>query len=602
MRAPSSACALRYVAGLEPEGGGRLVRYTPATGAARTWTIADDLRFDDSGSITPARAGGVWLVAQRSMQRFDGEAFRESVDIGADVAAAVEAPDQSLWAATSDGAVVHVVGASTSRVSVPQLATESYIASIAVDTAGRVWCGWAIGSEEAVENEWVSRYDGSTWVTFDATAAAPLEGSIFSLTALPDGSVVAATSRGVARFDGSTWSDLTRDRPGAGAAGECGHDRAGRLPLDGLGGPDGRHRDGQAPRRRLVDAVRTRAGAAWPGTRDGESTARGDERRRVRGNRRRRLPDGGGLWHRAWPTAGTPVSDYLRSVAAASRDEAWAWSPESLWHFANGSRSAEPAPYPDDIGGLDGVLRSPDGTIWVTVSASNSGDGTGYRLQGGQWVRVAIAPSALGVDDSGSVWVAGYDAASPAGIVVRSYALDSDSWIERSSTTSTSLVSGHLTGVAVGGDGSVWLASSGNSAYMLPSKAAGAGLARNRLGSWGSVSLPGLPPDLVLRGLASTRDGSVWAIVPSTDGPSVVRFDGSGGGSSTRAMVSLARTASRLRPTAPSGRRRRRGSPASTAAPGRSRCADSVSEMSTSRPTGPCGSRATSGSRGWRRR
>ena len=190
-----------------------LVRYTPATGAARTWTVADDLRFDDICSITPARAGGVWLVGQRSMRRFDGEAFRESVEIGADVAAAVEAPDRSLWVATSDGAVIHVAGASTSRISVPRVATESYLASIAVDDAGRVWFGWAIGSETAVESEWVSRYDGSAWATFGATAAAPLEGSIFSLTALPDGSVVAATSRGVARFYGSTWTDLTATAP-----------------------------------------------------------------------------------------------------------------------------------------------------------------------------------------------------------------------------------------------------------------------------------------------------------------------------------------------------------------------------------------------------
>ena len=120
------------------------------------------------------------------------------------------------------------------------------------------------------------------------------------------------------------------------------------------------------------------------------------------------------------------MPDYLTSVAASSRDEAWAWSQESLWHFANGSWTAQPAPYPDYIGGLDSVLRSPDGTIWVTVSAATSGVGTGYRLQGGQWVRVASAPSALGVDGVGSVWVAGYDAASPAGIVVRSYALDGD--------------------------------------------------------------------------------------------------------------------------------------------------------------------------------
>ena len=239
-----------------------------------------------------------------------------------------------------------------------------------------------------------------------------------------------------------------------------------------------------------------------------------------------------GLWHRAWPTAGTPVPDGLTSVAAASRDEAWAWSREGgIWHLTNGSWTAQPTPYTDDIGGLDGVLRSPDGTIWVTVYAGNSGVDTCYRLQDGQWVRVAVAPSALGVDDSGSVWVAGHDAASSAGIVVRSYALDGDTWIERSSTTSTSLVSNILTGVAVGGDGSVWLASreSRRWGYMPPVMAgAKAGLAMYRRGSWESVSLPGVPSDLAVWSLASTRDGSVWAIVRSTDGPSVARFDGSG--------------------------------------------------------------------------
>ena len=60
---------------------------------------------------------------------------------------------------------------------------------------------------------------------------------------------------------------------------------------------------------------------------------------------------------------------------------------------------------------------------------------------------------------------------------------------------------------------------------MLPAKG---GLARYSRGSWELVSLPGMPSDLVLRGLASTRDGSVWAIVPSTEGTSVARSDGSG--------------------------------------------------------------------------
>jgi hypothetical protein len=492
---------------------GVLVRYTPATGAARTWTVGDDLRFGSDGisDITPARAGGVWLIGTRSLHRFDGAAFRESVDVGADVTAAVEAPDRTLWVATADATVVHFLGAAMSTLP-PQQYLPSHIISIAVDDAGRVWCGWTSGSAADAPSGglgWVARYDGSEWMTFDDAAAAPLGGSPWSIVPLRGGSVVVTTDRGVARFDGGSWTDLTAAAPtpsnitSAALAPDGSIWTAGASPTDGVttvghlsggswtlfGPADGL--PGVGPQTIPLSTVATTDGV-FVGTGSGIYE----------------IENAG--WNRVWPASTAPAPESLDRVAAASRNEAWGWGWGEFWRVVNGSWTAQPAPNADAI---DDVLVSADGTAWAVVWGTGGGPGPAFRLQGDQWLQVSRAPAVLGMDaERTEVWVAGPDRTS-AGTVVRSFAIDGRAWSEGSSTASTALVTGCLSGVAVGGDGSAWLGSSGRCMYQDGK----AGLARYRDGRWELVRPPGATEGFAIDDLTAASDGSVWALVREAD-------------------------------------------------------------------------------------
>jgi hypothetical protein len=240
---------------------------------------------------------------------------------------------------------------------------------------------------------------------------------------------------------------------------------------------------------------------------------------------------GEGRWGRIWPATIQPGLEHVvvsseqvwsaswvtfSSVVAVSRDEAWAPRWKTFWHFSNGSWTALQAP---DSRVAKNLLRTADGTLWAIVRSADGGVGAAFELQGNQWVQLASAPTALGADASGTVWVAGADGASPAGTIVRSFAFDGQTWRERSSTASTALVSGCLSSVAVGGDRSVWLGSSGGQCGIFLSGQPG--LARYRNGSWELVRPPGGSATFAIRDLVTAPDGSVWALGWDQADPSV---------------------------------------------------------------------------------
>ncbi|MGZ8438623.1 MAG: hypothetical protein ACXWXR_08795 [Candidatus Limnocylindrales bacterium] len=525
------------------EGAGRLVRYTPATRTARTWTVSDDLRFAAGGvsNITPARAGGVWLIGERTLRRFDGTGFRESVDVGATIAAAVEAPDHSLWAATWDGYLVHVVGAALTRISDAPLHSPSDVSAIAVDDAGRVWCGWWLESEGGIESGWLSRYDGSGWVNLTDSASARLVGGIRSITVLPDGSMIVTSSLGATRLRDDSWTDLSASRTA---------DSAAMAPDGSLWIARADLTDGPVTVEHLIGQSSTPFGPAdgLPGagqpiampsiavTKDGVFVGTSSGIYEL----------GAGRWGRVWPATIQPGLEQVvvageqswgssevtfSSVVAVSRDEAWAPRWKTFWHFSNGSWTALQAP---DSRVAKNLLPTADGTLWAIVRSADGGVGAAFELQGNQWVQMASAPTALGADASGTVWVAGADGASPAGTIVRSFAFDGQTWSERFSTTPTALVTGCLSGVAVGGDRSVWLGSSGGGCF--PWQPGQPGLARYRNGSWELVRPSGASATVAIRDLVTAPDGSVWALGwdPSVASGSstlgrrtwVARFDG----------------------------------------------------------------------------
>ena len=124
------------------EDGGRLVRFDPASGFARIWTVTDDAAFETI-DIAPARDRGVWLLNGLTLRLFDGTVFADVVQAPAGIVAVAEAPDGTLWAATTDGLVLHWGGSSWTTLDPGRPDPGAAISAIAVDPEGRPWIGWS---------------------------------------------------------------------------------------------------------------------------------------------------------------------------------------------------------------------------------------------------------------------------------------------------------------------------------------------------------------------------------------------------------------------------------------------------------------------------
>jgi hypothetical protein len=170
------------------EDGGLLVRFDPAAGSGRTWTVSDDDAFETT-DIAPARGSAVWLLNGDTLRRFDGTVFRDVIQAPAAIVALVEAPDASLWAATTDGLVLHWSGSSWTTLDPgrPVPNSRAVISAIVVDAAGWPWIGWSQDPFPGIGA--VSRFDGSGWTTFNGKNAAPLDRAVLAITPLPDGEV-----------------------------------------------------------------------------------------------------------------------------------------------------------------------------------------------------------------------------------------------------------------------------------------------------------------------------------------------------------------------------------------------------------------------------
>jgi hypothetical protein len=213
-------------------GAGHVLRLDPATGAVRTWTVRDDAALGAAVLAAPARRGGAWLVSGRTVRLFDGDGFREVVDLPFDVFAVAEAPDGSLWAtASGDRRGVYRWDGST-WTSVPGWDAAIEPTFIAVDGGGHASVGaWTYPGPESA-GLW--QYDGSTWTSWPADAIPapagvipPLAGVVEAIAAAPDGSVWVVTERlggteasyrSLLRFEGSTWTEFSTSEIGFEAA------------------------------------------------------------------------------------------------------------------------------------------------------------------------------------------------------------------------------------------------------------------------------------------------------------------------------------------------------------------------------------------------
>ena len=189
--------------------GGALVRIGPS-GAARTWTFADDAAFRSTVTIVPAGGGGVWLVPSAesvdALRWFDGERFRDVVPAPpGGPGHFAEAPDGSLWSAGVSG-LFHWDGTSWSTA--PEGRPVAGVANLAVDRNGAVWvgnCDYDAGG--ACSERGISRFDGTRWETFADVAGSGWIG------AAPDGSIWVVGGGEFTRYDGHAWTRLGGDWP-----------------------------------------------------------------------------------------------------------------------------------------------------------------------------------------------------------------------------------------------------------------------------------------------------------------------------------------------------------------------------------------------------
>lgn len=379
------------------EFGGRLVRFDPATESGRSWTISDDAAFTTS-EIAAAQAGGVWLVTGRSVRWFDGTVFREVVEAPSEITVLTEAPDGTLWAATSEGIILHWDGASWARLDPGRPSSSDVITAIHVDVAGRTWVGWR-HPEMLPASGWVSLYDGVRWTRLDASDAAPLGGAVLSIAESHDGAIWISSETGFARLRGATWTDETSEAHG-GLILSMGADRDGAIWLAGsfVDGPmtvgrfDGDSWQWYGPSDGLpgdasVGGVAAAAQSVFVATTDGI------------------IRRSNGQWDSVWPPA--PVEPTGPAILmAVSRDELWARGDSGLWHYLDGIWSYEEVvPNPSEAPTV--LTRAPDGTLWAGGT-----DGVAYRREG-RWILADPGgASAIAIDPSGDVWVAGADARS----------------------------------------------------------------------------------------------------------------------------------------------------------------------------------------------
>jgi len=534
--------------------GGALARLDPASGAVRTWTVADDAAFGNIGWLVAARGTGVWLVppvesGDQALRWFDGERFRDvvpappsSTRVGWGGVSLAEAPDGSLWSGDSSG-LFRWEGTSWSAA--PEGRPAAGVTALAVDRSGAVWVGNHCEFYSSGACSGVSRYDGTRWETF-----ADL-GAVASIRAAPDGSIWVSDPGDPARYDGhawtrpggdlprrlATWNRVTWAADGTVWVTECAYFQGEVLVsrFDGTAWVEYTAADG-LPRS-------TNCGEVFATT-HGVYVAAGDGLYRLVGER----------WERVWPV--TPSSGPARDVSQlvpVSRDEAWAADSANMWHFADGAWTVAPGspaggesglvnPVPGDIWDL---LRTSDGTWWATLG---TGDDQGvyaprlYVLRGTEWMRVGTGLAySLAVDRRGVVWVAGSESSDPSVVVVRSLGFDSRDWSESAPTPSTDLAYQAPGRVAIGRDGAIWVGGSAQIPNPIGAPPVGwnlhSGLMRYSDGRWEPIRPRGGSSPFAVLDLTVAPNGDVWVVAadvsasdtiyPDKLGPPwIARFDG----------------------------------------------------------------------------
>jgi len=408
---------------------------------------------------------------------------------------------------------MHWDGSSWSSLDLGGLNADATVGAIAVDAAGRPWIGWVRDVEpppppgSPVYSGWLSRYDGSSWTTFDATDAAALGGGVFAITQLPDGAVWVASAAGLARFDGSSWTDAEGPWGTWGASVAAAPDGAiwvaaydGDEAIIRVARFDGRSWVSYGPSDGLPGPLESAyvIASALP-TKDGVYVGTGAGIYRLSDDR----------WERAWPKASSPMSlstRFLRHLLAVSRDELWAAGDEGLWHFERGAWTSEPIDPRHPEGVARALTLAPDGTLWAAGS-----DGVGYRRDGRWTIADAGEASAITVGRDGTVWVGGGGGEE---CRVSTLRFDGTAWVSRA-VAGCPPESFGLSSLAIDANGALWAGTPGHRDFA--GGCTPAGLARLDGDGWEAIrELGGLElanPAIV----GTTRTGDIWVVDDPTE-------------------------------------------------------------------------------------
>ncbi len=481
-------------------GDGRLVRFDPASGSARTWTVSDDAAFE-MDVIAPAGAGGVWLVQGRMLRWFDGTTFRTVVEAPADIAVAAEAPDGSVWVATTDGVVTPLdrLVVDERRPRPAERGRQPSRRSPSMRRGGPGSAGlrypWPPGTGS------VSRYDGSGWTTFDGTDASPLGSPVWDIAQLPGWGGLGGQrrrdrpvrrvllDRGSRPRPGPApprwrWLQRRTVRPGCGRPGQ----RGDQLDLRrGSTGDRGHLRPSEGVRGRLYRS-------AWViPPRTGCMSGRG----RHLPARERSL--GAGLAARHLPNGRQDPAGRLAGRAVGARANGIHPTGDSgLWHWQGGHWTNEPID-PD----------YPHSSAWTAAMAIAPGrDGVGGGRRRGRvlarWpLERASIPrrrSAIAIDKGGAAWVMGMDRSG-----VWALEPDGTAWARRAIASPPRLGGLGAASLAVDGRGELWL---GEPAVWGPG-----GLARFDGSRWETLDELGGSPIGGATVLGTDPEGAVWIAV-----------------------------------------------------------------------------------------
>jgi hypothetical protein len=502
-------------------GAGHVLRLDPSTGSVRTWTVQDDAAFGSAVLAAPARRGGAWLVSGRTARRFDGDGFREVVDMPFDVFALAEAPDGSLWATASGDRRGVYRRDGSAWTSIPGWDAGIEPTFIAVDGGGHAWVGaWTYPGPESA-GLW--RYDGSAWTSlpYDSVPARPrvgeaIAGVVEAIAATPDGSVWVVTQqlggteysyRSLFRWDGSGWTEFGTSEIGFEATSLT-------VAADGtIWVADELMRaarfDGQSWRR--FDAPDDRPALSLSGTPATVAAAPGATFLGT-GSGIYRLADG--RWERAWPPSSAgparPAVMVANPLLAISAEEAWAgeWGGSGAWHYVGGRWVNASAGLPADAIVFD-LARAPDGRVWAATEKGVAVfEGDRWTVVDDRWSRgLAFAPD-------GTAWVGGH--ADEGGL--RTIREAAGEWAV-TPVTADGLPRGTIvTHLTVGRDGAVWAAHGDWSTPPSPARFDGT--------AWQAVD-PGPQATMfwVELVIVVAADGTVWAQLGG-DTNAVARFDG----------------------------------------------------------------------------